>query len=135
VALDELIDRYRRASDEREVAVTVRQLAEAGGMTRMAASRALEVLANKGFIAVMNKGSYEAKRKPSRYRLTMFPYKGREPTHDYIEDVRAWRKQRRPKAFTPPPTSVKLQVRVPIKKLTEFVEQNERFIAASECSP
>ena len=106
----------------------MRQLADAGGMTRMAAARAIEVLADKGFIVVVDKGSYEAKRKPSRYRLTMFPCRGQEPTHDYIEDVKAWRRQRRPKALTPLPKLVKLQVTVPIGELTAFVDQNQRFM-------
>lgn len=135
VALDELIERYRRAADGREVAITVRQLAETGGMTRMAASRAIEVLASKGFVVVVDRGSYAVKRKPSRYRLTMFPCRGREPTHDYIEDVKAWRRQRSPKMFTPAPKSVKLTASVPIGQVYDAVEALKPFVADLAHSP
>jgi predicted RNA binding protein YcfA (HicA-like mRNA interferase family) len=135
VALDELISRFSRMADDREVAITVRQLGEASGMTRMAASRALQVLENKGFIVVVKKGSYDAKRKPSLYRLTMFPCRGKAPTDDYIEDPKAWRRQRHPKAFTAVPKSVKLSFNVPVSQLTEFMDRNERFITAGPTVP
>jgi len=40
-AIDELIERYRKAADEKPVAITARQLAEARRMTRMGAYRDL----------------------------------------------------------------------------------------------
>jgi hypothetical protein len=52
VALQELINIYRRRADEKPVAITARQLADACRMTRMAACRAIAALVEKGVIVV-----------------------------------------------------------------------------------
>jgi hypothetical protein len=123
VALQELIDLYRRRADEKPVAITIRQLADACQMTRMAACRAIAALVEKGFIVVVDVGTYDAKRKPSRYRLTFFPCNGNDATHDYIEDVGEWRRQRGRKQ--PPktlPLTTKMIVEVPTSRITEVAD-------------
>ena len=90
VALQELIDIYRRRADEKPVAITIRQLADACRMTRMAACRAIAGLVEKGFIVIVEIGTYDVSASRSRYRLTFFPCNGVDATHDYIEDVGEW---------------------------------------------
>jgi hypothetical protein len=128
IALDELMERYRKADNEKPVAITARQLATARNMSRMTAYRALEALISEGFVVVIAKGSYEAKRLPSRYRLTMFPCNGMEPTNDYVEDVKEWRRagRRKPRKDAPLPPTVDLLVRnVPTSHLVDVQEAIE----------
>jgi hypothetical protein len=129
VALQELIDIYRRRADEKPVAITIRQLADACRMTRMAACRAIAALVEKGFIVVVEIGRYDAKRKPSRYRLTFFPCNGMDATHDYIEDVGEWRRQRgRKQAPKTLPLTTKLIVEVPTSRITEVADAVDEAI-------
>jgi hypothetical protein len=124
-AIDELIERYRKAADEKPVAITARQLAEARRMTRMGAYRALEALVAMGFIVVFGpKGSYDVKRKPTRYRLTMFPCNGDDATHDYIEDVKEWKRQRgRKLADGPLPATVSMRLdKVPLALAADIAD-------------
>jgi hypothetical protein len=130
VALQELIDIYRRRADERPVAITMRQLASACQMTRMAACRAIAGLVAKGFIVVVEGvGTFGVKRKPSRYRLTCFPCNGNDATHDYIEDPAEWRRQRGRKR---PPTTLPLKARITVEvatsHLTEVADAVEEVI-------
>lgn len=118
-----MIERHRKAANERPVAITVRQIAEARNMSRMTASRAIAALVDKGFVVVIELGSYEGKRKPSRYRLTMFPCDGRDATHDYIEDVKEWRRQRgRRKPPTTLPPTVKVTWDIPTSHLVDVID-------------
>ena len=92
-------------------------------MSRMTASRAIAALVDKGFVVVIELGSYEGKRKPSRYRLTMFPCDGRDATHDYIEDVKEWRRQRgRRKPPTTLPPTVKVTWDIPTSHLVDVID-------------
>jgi hypothetical protein len=128
-ALQELMDEYRRRGDEKPVAITIRQLADACRMTRMAACRAIAGLVEKGFIVIVEVGTYDAKRKPSRYRLTFFPCNGRDATNDYIEDVGEWRRQRGRKQ--PPktlPLTTKMIVEVPTSHITEVADAVDEAI-------
>jgi hypothetical protein len=124
-AIDELIERYRKAADEKPVAITARQLAEARRMTRMGAYRALEALVTMGFIVVFGpKGSYDVKRKPTRYRLTMFPCNGDDATNDYITDVKEWKRQRGrrlPHAPLPATVSMRLE-KVPLALAADIAD-------------
>lgn len=83
-AMDELVRRYQRAADEKEIAITERQLGEALGVSRMTAYRAIDHLNAKRFISRIKTGCYEEKRKPSLYKLNMFPYRGALPAHEYV---------------------------------------------------
>ena len=132
-ALNELVERYQVAADEKPVAITVRQLAKARHMSRMAAHRALEALVEAGFIVVFGpKGSYSVKRKPTRYRLTMFPCNGNDPTHDYIEDEKEWRRQRgRRLPDAPLPTTVIMKIKVPLAQATAVTEAIEPILEGS----
>ena len=78
VALDEMVALYRKMGNEKPVAITPRQLARVRNMARMTAYRAIQELVDHGFVVVVSKGSYEDKRKPGRYRLTMFPCDGKD---------------------------------------------------------
>ena len=128
-ALQELIDLYRRRGDERPVAITIRQLAGACQMSPMSASRTIAGLVERGFIVIVESGTYDAKRKPSRYRLTFFPCNGNDATHDYIEDVGEWRRQRGrrqpPKTL---PLTTKLIVEVPTSRITEVADAVDEAI-------
>jgi predicted RNA binding protein YcfA (HicA-like mRNA interferase family) len=127
VALDELIRLYRKAGNETPVAITMGQLGKACNMAPMTARRALAALVEKGFIVVVSKGSYEDKRLPSRYRLTMFPCNGTEPTHNYIEDPKAWKRQRggRKQALPKAEPIIPEFVKIPTKLLIRALEDAE----------
>jgi hypothetical protein len=130
VALQELIDNYRKRADERPVAITMRQLAGACQMSPMSASRAIAGLVERGFIVIVEGGgTFGVKRKPSRYRLTFFPCAGNEATHDYIEDPAEWRRQRGRKR---PPTTLPLKARITVEvatsHLTEVADAVEEVI-------
>jgi hypothetical protein len=107
-------------------------------MTRMAASRAIAALVEKGFIVVVVIGRYDAKRKPSRYRLTFFPCNGNDATHDYIEDMGEWRRQRgRKQAPKTLPLTTKMIVEVPTSRITEEVADavDEAINRLAACRP
>jgi hypothetical protein len=114
-----MIERYRKAADERPVAITSRQLAQSCSMSRATAARTILDLVDKGFLVVVSKGQYDDKRKPSRYRLTMFPCNGDDATHDYIEDPKAWRRQRRVRKLGDEPKEPTVTVKLPISRLAE----------------
>jgi hypothetical protein len=123
IALDVLIQKYRNAPGA-PVAFTVRQMALLCGVSRMKAQRAISTLADLGFIVLVAKGSYERKRLPSRYRLTMFPCGEIEPTHDYVDDDKEWRRQGRgPKADERPKPTTRLTVfNVPMERAPALAE-------------
>jgi DNA-binding Lrp family transcriptional regulator len=130
VALDELVRRYRKAANERPVRITVRQLAEACNMSRMSASRAIKTLVDEGFVITVFKASYNDKKQPTSYRLTMFPCDGQDATHDYIEDVIQWRRQRgRRRPDAPLPKTVKVQFEVPTSQAADVVEAVEVLLS------
>jgi hypothetical protein len=120
--IEELAERYRQAANEKPVTVTVRQIMAARNMSRMAVARAILALVEKGFIVVVDKGTYEGKRKPSRYRLTFYPCDGKDATNDYIEEPKAWRRAGRRRAPTTLPPTVRLQVIVPPSHLVDVAE-------------
>lgn len=123
VVLDEIIDRFRKDGREREVAVTVRQLCTACAMTEGSVKRAIKALIEAGFVVVVTPGHIDIKRKPSTYRLTMFPCHGKEATHDYVVDVKEWRRSgKRNRANAPLPKTVKLSFEVETEKLTDAVD-------------
>jgi hypothetical protein len=122
-ALSELIDRYRKAADERPVTITVRQIVQFTGMSRAKAARVVLELIEFGFLKVVSKGSIEEHgRRPSRYRLTMFPCNGEDATHDYIEDPKAWRRQRRSKKLGDEPKEPTVTVKLPLSTLAKVLE-------------
>jgi hypothetical protein len=99
VVIDELVSRFKKARDEKEVAVTVRQLAVSCKMSKSSVENAIKVLVADGAIVVESQGTFEGKRKPSCYRLTMYPCRGKPATFDFVEDVNEWRRagrKRRP---------------------------------------
>jgi hypothetical protein len=120
-ALAEMIDRYKKAGDEKPVAITSRQIAQSCKMSRATAARAILDLVDKGFVVVVSKGQYDDKRKPSRYRLTMFPCNGDDATHDYIEDPKAWRRQRRVRKLGDDPKEPTVTVKLPVSRLMEAI--------------
>jgi hypothetical protein len=83
---------FRNARDEKEVSVTVRQLAKSRNMSKSSVERAIDILVKDRAIVVVSVGAFEGKRKPSSYRLTAYPCRGKPPTHDYIENTREWRR-------------------------------------------
>jgi DNA-binding transcriptional regulator YhcF (GntR family) len=132
VSIDELIERYVKAGGDKPVTITVRQLAEACKMSRMTAARALKTLATEGFIVVEGQARFfEDKRKPNRYRLTMFPCDGKEATHNYIQDAKEWRRtgrRRKTKEASPLPTEITLKI--PRKQFVRAIEDAEEKAAA-----
>jgi hypothetical protein len=124
--LNEFIERYQRAADEKEVAATVRQLAASCAMSKSSVENAIKVLVNDGFIVIVAKGTYESKRKPSLYRLTMFPCRGRGPTNDFIEDVKEWRQSGRKPSSASMPKKLRLTFDVSPEQAVPIVEAYER---------
>jgi hypothetical protein len=88
--VNELVDRFKKARDEKEVSVTMQQLADSCKMSKSHVANCIKILVNDGAIVVVSVGSFKSKRKPSSYRLTAYPCRGRPATHDYIEDDREW---------------------------------------------
>jgi hypothetical protein len=128
--LDELIERYRKAANEKKVAATVRQIAEACNMSRMSAARALKSIEDNGFVADVEPGNYDCKRLPSLYRLTMFPYRGQEATHDYIGDVKEWRRAgKKRRANAPLPKQWRVSFNVELDKVVDVREAIESALA------
>jgi hypothetical protein len=122
-ALTELVDRYRKAADEKPVAVTTRQISKSRKMSNATAARAILALVEMGFLRVVSKGDIEDHgRRPSRYRLTMFPCDGEDATHDYIEDPKAWRRQRRVRKLADEPKEPIVTVKVPLSALAKALE-------------
>jgi DNA-binding transcriptional regulator YhcF (GntR family) len=131
LVIDELVERYKRAADEKPVALTVRQLATSLGMSRATAARTLRTLKTNGFIVTVSKSSYYDKRKPSRYRLTMFPCEGKEATHDHIQGVKEWRRagrRRKPQEADPLPAEITLII--PRRQYVRAIEDAEEKTAA-----
>lgn len=123
VIFDEMIDRFRKDGREREVAVTVRQLAQACQMSEGSVKNAIKTLVEKGFIVVVSRGTIDIKRKPSTYRLTMFDCRGEEATHDYIVDVSEWRRSgKRDRAAAPLPKTVRLSFELAPNQLADAVD-------------
>ena len=114
-----MIERYRKAGDEKPVAITARQLAFSRGMSRAKAARTILDLVDRGFLVIVSKSTIADKRKPSRYRLTMFPCNGDEATHDYIEDPKAWRRQRASRKLDDEQEEPTVTVKLPISRLVE----------------
>jgi hypothetical protein len=109
LALDEMVKLYRK-SPNKPVAITARQFAKLCGVSRATAQRSINSLIDAGFIALVAKGTYERKRLPSRYRMTMFPCGSIEPTHDYIDDIRDWNRQDRRRGQARPKPTTRLTV-------------------------
>jgi hypothetical protein len=123
VMLDEFIDRFRKDGREREVAVTVRQLAQSCQMSEGWVKKTIKTLVEKGFIVVVTRGTIDIKRKPSTYRLTMFDCRGEEATHDYIVDVAEWRRAgKRDRAAAPLPKTVRLSFELEPSQLVNAVD-------------
>jgi ribosomal protein S25 len=131
VIFDEMIDRFRKDGREREVAVTVRQLAQACQMSEGSVKNAIKTLIEKGFIVVVSRGTIDIKRKPSTYRLTMFACHGKEATHDYA-DAKEWKRAgTRDRSTAPMPKTVRLsfelapdQLPAAVEALTPFTLEN-----------
>jgi hypothetical protein len=98
-----LVDRFKKARDEKEVSVTIRQLADSCKMSKSSVANCIKILVKDGAIVVVSVGAFESKRKPSSYRLTAYPCRGKPPTNDYIESTREWRRasNKRSKAERP----------------------------------
>jgi predicted transcriptional regulator len=94
LALDEMVKLYRKAPNK-PVAVTARQFALRCGVSRASAQRSILKLIEAGFLVLVSKGTYDAKRLPSRYRRTAFECNGRPATNDFIEDAKEWRRSGR----------------------------------------
>jgi hypothetical protein len=90
--VNELVDRFKKARDEKEVSVTIRQLSDSCKMSKSSVANCIKILVEDGAIVVVSVGKFESKRKPSSYRLTMYPCRGEPPTNDYIEDDREGRR-------------------------------------------
>ena len=92
-------------------------------MSNATAARALLYLIEMGFLKVVSKGDIEEHgRRPSRYRLTMFPCDGEDATHDYIEDPKAWRRQRRSRKIADEPKEVTFTVKLRESSLAKLLE-------------
>lgn len=128
--LNEFIERYQRAADEKEVAATVRQLAASCAMSKTSVERAIKTLVEQGFIVTFEKGTYEDKRKPSRYRLTMFPCRGRGPTNDFIEDVKEWRQAGRKLSSASMPKKIRMAFDVSPEQAATLAEAYDRIIGS-----
>ena len=102
--MDALIRRYRRQGDEGPIPVTGRQIADECSMSKRTADRALQKLADCGFLRVLHKSTFAAKHVPSAYVLTAFPFEGEPPTFDYVADPDEWRRPfyRRESGFSGP---------------------------------
>jgi hypothetical protein len=124
LALDEMVKLFRK-SPGKPVTVTSRQFAKLCGVSTATAARSINKLIDAGFIALIAKGTYEGKRLPSRYRLTMFECNGKEPTHDYIDDPLEWRRQRpngRPSVEKPKPMTKLVVSNVPMDMAPALAE-------------
>jgi len=128
--LDEFIERFQRAADEKEVAATVRQLAASCAMSKSSVENAIKVLVNDGFLVVVSKGTYENKRKPSRYRLTMFPCRGRGPTNDFIDETKVWRRSGRKPSSVSMPKKIRMAFDVSPEQAATLAEAYDRITGA-----
>jgi CRP-like cAMP-binding protein len=71
-------------SNNGQLALTEQQAADAIGVSRNTASRALEELISHGFLRVTQRGAFHVKTKrPSIWRLTFVHTNGKGPTHEY----------------------------------------------------
>jgi hypothetical protein len=130
--LNEMIDMFRADGKEREVAVTVRQLAAACQMSEGSVKNAIKALVASGFIVVVTRGMIEIKRKPSTYRLTMFPCRGEDASHDYVDDVKDWRRAvRKKRPDAPLPAKVRVAFDVEPARLIELGDAITPFVASS----
>ncbi len=79
IALCELHD----GTNNGDIVLSSREAAKVMGLYRDTAARVLKELAQKGFLVVTQDSSFGQKRLARAYAITLYPYKGRQPTYAF----------------------------------------------------